>query len=140
MITLGRIETTKAKAVAVRPDLEKLVGLAKKDSLNNRRLANRILGGEKDLDKLFKQVGPAFNQVQSGFTRIIPLAPRFSDSSKMVIFEFTRAPVVTQVIKPEIKVEKEVTQDKIARTKKEVLSKTKKERKVSNAKKSQNND
>lgn len=128
MIRLGRIETTKQKAVAVRPDLEKLINLAKKDSLNGRRIAGKILGTEKTLDRLFKDVGPAFGEVTSGFTRIIPLGQRFSDSSQMVIFELTRMPVVVEIIKPEKKVNEdeiktEVESEKIKAVKKSATKK-----------------
>jgi len=93
VLEYGKIETSAAKALAVRSGLEKLIFLAKKDSVHNRRLAEGILGGDGILDRLFENVGPAFADVSSGFTRVIKLGPRSSDSTEMVFLELTRMPV-----------------------------------------------
>jgi large subunit ribosomal protein L17 len=108
MIKLGKIKTTKAKALAVRSDLEKIITLGKSDSVSNRRLVSRILGGDRMLNVLFKQVAPAFGDVTSGFTRIIKSGTRFSDTSEMVLFELTRRPVVAEIASTSKPANKEV--------------------------------
>lgn len=92
MLIKGRMETTKSKAKVVQPDIERLINLAKTDSVANRRMAARALGTDRLTNRLFKEIGPAFEGVSSGFTRIIRLGQRFSDTAEMVIFELTRLP------------------------------------------------
>lgn len=118
MITHGSIETTKAKAQAVRSDLDKIIMLGKNDNVNNRRMVSKILGGNALVDKLFKQVSPAFADVTSGFTRIIKSGTRFSDMSQMVLFEMTRRPVVAEVVKQEVVVQEENKPNKTNKTNK----------------------
>jgi large subunit ribosomal protein L17 len=82
-----RITTTEAKAKALRPFVEKIITKAKVDTVSNRRLVAEHLGGGKRLEKLFKDIGPRFATRPGGYTRILKLARRAGDASKMAIIE-----------------------------------------------------
>ena len=66
-----RIETTVAKAKAVRPQVEKMVGLGKKGDVASRRLAASYLMTREAVDKLFDTIGPRMGDRNGGYTRII---------------------------------------------------------------------
>lgn len=88
LILSERIITTLPKAKELRPLIEKLVTLAKNDSVHNRRQAARtILDGEQ-VAKLFDTIGPRFSTRPGGYTRIIKLGPRRGDAAEMAILEF----------------------------------------------------
>jgi large subunit ribosomal protein L17 len=83
-----RITTTEAKAKAVKPELEKLITLAKRGDLSARRQALSALGQDKFIvHKLFEVVAPRYEQRHGGYTRILKLGPRASDSTEMVLLE-----------------------------------------------------
>ena len=92
VIDHGRIKTTEAKAKAVKPELERLITLAKRGDLHARRRALGALGGHDDstkgvVYKLFEEIGPRYADRPGGYTRILKLGPRFSDSTEMVFLE-----------------------------------------------------
>ena len=83
-----RITTSQAKAKAVKPKLEKLITLAKRGDLHARRQALSELGQDKFLvHKLFEEVAPRYAERPGGYTRIVKLGPRRSDSTEMVFLE-----------------------------------------------------
>ena len=83
-----RIQTSEAKAKAVRPELEKLITLAKRGDLHSRRLALSALGQDKfAVYKLFEEIAPRYTARSGGYTRIMKLGPRSSDSTEMVLLE-----------------------------------------------------
>jgi large subunit ribosomal protein L17 len=83
-----RIKTTEAKAKAVKPELEKLITLAKRGDLHARREALSALGQDKFVVyKLFEEVAPRYADRPGGYTRILKLGPRRSDSTEMVYLE-----------------------------------------------------
>jgi len=83
-----RIETSQAKAKAVKPKVEKLITLAKRGDVHARRQALSELGQDKFLvHKLFEEVAPRYAQRPGGYTRIVKLGPRRSDSTEMVFLE-----------------------------------------------------
>ena len=83
-----RIKTSQAKAKAVKPKLEKLITLAKRGDLHARRQALSELSQDKFLvHKLFEEVAPRYTQRPGGYTRIVKLGPRRSDSTEMVFLE-----------------------------------------------------
>ncbi len=98
LIKHEQITTTLAKAKELRPYVEKLVTLAKKGGLSNRRLAQSRLMDETQLAKLFDVIGPRYADRAGGYTRIIkgslgkggkPLGSiRKSDAAPMAIIEF----------------------------------------------------
>jgi large subunit ribosomal protein L17 len=87
-----RIRTTQAKAKAVRPELERLITLAKRGDQHARRQAMAALGGKDDetkyvVYKLFEEIAPRYAERQGGYTRILKLGPRPSDATEMVLLE-----------------------------------------------------
>lgn len=82
-----RIETTEAKAKAVRSDVEKIITLAKRGDLHARRLVLRTVHDKKVVEKLFDTLGPRFKERSGGYTRIIRLGQRKGDAAEMVLLE-----------------------------------------------------
>jgi large subunit ribosomal protein L17 len=83
-----RIKTTEAKAKAVRPEIEKLITLAKRGDLHARRQALATLAQDKfAVHKLFEDVAPRYADRSGGYTRILKLGPRKSDATEMVFIE-----------------------------------------------------
>ncbi len=82
-----RIETTEAKAKAVRADVEKMITLAKRGDLHARRLALRTVTDKKVVAKLFDTLGPRYKERNGGYTRILKLGPRHGDNAEMVFLE-----------------------------------------------------
>ena len=83
-----RIRTSQAKAKAVKPKVEKLITLGKRGDLHARRIALSELGNDKFLvHKLFEEVAPRYAERPGGYTRIVKLGPRRSDSTEMVFLE-----------------------------------------------------
>jgi large subunit ribosomal protein L17 len=89
-----RIQTTKAKAAAIRGDAERLITLARNsangsdaDKMNARRLAASKLGDTQVIKRLFEEVAPRFTSRNGGYTRVMKLGPRLGDSAEMVVLE-----------------------------------------------------
>lgn len=105
LINHSRIKTTLAKAKSVRPLAEQLVTLGKKGSLHHRRLAIAKLGQSEAVSKLFKDIAPKFKERNGGYTRIIKLGPRDSDSAPTAFIEWVEtevaaAPAAEETAKP----------------------------------------
>ena len=84
-----RIKTTQAKAKAVKPEVEKLITLAKRGDLHARRQAISTLQHPDKgvIYKLFDEIAPRYSAREGGYTRILKLGPRRSDSTEMVYIE-----------------------------------------------------
>jgi large subunit ribosomal protein L17 len=83
-----RIKTTQAKAKAVKPEVEKLITLAKRGDLHARRQALSALNQNKfTVHKLFEEIAPRYSERPGGYTRILKLGPRRSDATEMVYIE-----------------------------------------------------
>ncbi|HVW18808.1 MAG TPA: 50S ribosomal protein L17 [Solirubrobacteraceae bacterium] len=83
-----RIKTTEAKAKAVKPEIEKLITLAKRGDLHARRQALSSLDQDAStVHKLFEEVAPRYAARSGGYTRILKLGPRRSDATEMVFLE-----------------------------------------------------
>jgi large subunit ribosomal protein L17 len=89
-----RIRTTKAKALAVRGQAERLITLAKRGNqqegaqhVHARRLVAARLGNPDMVKKLFDDIAPRYENRPGGYTRVIKLGPRKSDSAEMVLLE-----------------------------------------------------
>ncbi len=87
IILHDRIETTVTKAKAVRPQVEKVITLAKRDTLHARRQAAAYLQEPSAVKKLFDTVGPRFADRAGGYTRIVRLGPRRGDGAELAIIE-----------------------------------------------------
>ncbi len=82
-----RVRTTLAKAKATRPVAEKMITLAKKNTLHTRRLAMRYVYKKDVVKKLFDDIGPRFIERPGGYTRIVKIGPRAGDRAEMAIIE-----------------------------------------------------
>jgi len=82
-----RITTTLGKAKELRPFAEKLITLARKDTLHSRRLAARDIQNREVLKKLFDTLGPRFSQRPGGYSRILKLGWRQGDGAEAAIVE-----------------------------------------------------
>jgi len=82
-----RIRTTLSKAKATRPIAEKMITLAKTNSLHTRRQALQYIYNKDAVKKLFEDIGPRFTERPGGYTRIIKLGPRAGDGAEMAILE-----------------------------------------------------
>ncbi len=88
LIEHERIRTSQAKAKAVKPKVEKLITLGKRGDLHARRQALSELGQDKFMvHKLFEEIAPRYAERNGGYTRIVKLGPRRSDSTEMVLLE-----------------------------------------------------
>lgn len=88
LIKHEQITTTLAKAKELRPYVEKLITLAKKGGLSNRRLAHARLLDDAQLIKLFDVLAARYADRNGGYTRVIKAGIRASDASPMAIIEF----------------------------------------------------
>jgi len=82
-----RISTTLSKAKALRPVAEKMITLAKKNTLHSRRMALRVIYKKDVVKKLFEDIGPHFSERPGGYTRIVKLGPRAGDGAEMALIE-----------------------------------------------------
>jgi large subunit ribosomal protein L17 len=108
LIEHQRIKTTLAKAKAVRPLAEKMVTLGKNGSIHARRTAVAVLRHKDAVKKLFDEIAPRSTERNGGYTRIVRLGQRKSDSASMAFIEWVDAAVV---------VEEQPTEDKKAKKK-----------------------
>ncbi|WP_293882733.1 50S ribosomal protein L17 [Sphingomonas sp.] len=88
LIKHEQITTTVAKAKELRPYTEKLITLAKKGGLANRRLAHARLLDDTQLIKLFDVIAPRYADRAGGYTRVVKAGIRLSDAAPMAIIEF----------------------------------------------------
>ena len=88
LIKHEQIITTVAKAKELRPYVEKLVTLAKRGGLSNRRLAQARLLDETQLKKLFDVLAARYADRDGGYTRVIKAGVRASDAAQMAVIEF----------------------------------------------------
>ena len=93
----GQIETTEAKARAIRPAAEKLITVAKrglqKDAagqVHARRLASARLYGRESVSNLFDELAPRYQERPGGYTRMVKLGRRRGDNAEMVLLELIR--------------------------------------------------
>jgi len=89
-----RVITTITKAKAVRPLVEKMITLAKADTLHARRQAAAILRTPASVKKLFDTLGTRFGQRNGGYTRITRLAPRQGDGAEQALIELVGSELV----------------------------------------------
>jgi large subunit ribosomal protein L17 len=89
-----RIITTVAKAKAVRPLVEKMITLAKRDTLHTRRQAAAFLETPAALKKLFDKLGTRFGQRTGGYTRVVRLGFRKGDGAEQAMLELVGSELV----------------------------------------------
>lgn len=93
LLTHGRIQTTAPKARLARGVAEKAITLAKENTLHSRRQAIALLRNKEVTYRLFDVIGPAFQDVQGGYTRTLKLGPRQGDAAEMVLLELSHGVV-----------------------------------------------
>ena len=103
LIEHERIKTTLAKAKAVRPLAERMVTLGKNGSLHARRIALAVLRQKNAVKKLFDNIAPRSADRFGGYTRIIKLGPRQSDSARIAFIEWVDTAPVTEEKEPKKK-------------------------------------
>jgi large subunit ribosomal protein L17 len=86
-----RINTTEAKAKAVRPVAEKLITFAKKGDVAARREVLRQIPDRDVVHKLFSEIGPRYAERSGGYTRILKLGPRRGDAAPMAMIELVES-------------------------------------------------
>lgn len=96
LIEHNRIQTTLAKAKAVRPLAEKMVTLGKRASLHARRTALAVLRQGDAVKKLFEEIAPRSVDRKGGYTRIVKLGYRKSDAAPLAFIEWVDAPQVEE--------------------------------------------
>ena len=87
LIKHEQITTTSAKAKELRPYVEKLITLAKRGGLSNRRLAHSRLMDETQEKKLFEVLAERYKDREGGYTRVIKAGIRASDAAPIAIIE-----------------------------------------------------
>lgn len=99
VIDAERVITTIPKAKAVRPLVERMITLAKReggaaDVLHARRQAASFLATPSSVKKLFDKLGPRFGQRAGGYTRITRLGPRQGDGAELAMLELVGSELV----------------------------------------------
>ncbi len=87
LISAEALVTTEAKAKALRPIAEKMITKAKKGGVHRHRQVVSYLGDKDMAHKLFEEIGPRYADRNGGYTRILKVGPRQSDSTEMVFLE-----------------------------------------------------
>jgi len=100
LIEHGRIQTTEAKAKAVKPFAEKLITLGKRGDLHARRQALAALRSNDVVHRLFAEIAPRFSDRPGGYTRIVKLGPRQGDAADMVYLELVDFEPATSPLAP----------------------------------------
>jgi large subunit ribosomal protein L17 len=92
--THERIQTTRAKAAAIRGEAERMITIARNSAdkddaakVHARRLVASRLGDNQIISRLFDEIAPRFASRPGGYTRVVKLGPRMGDSAEMVILE-----------------------------------------------------
>lgn len=92
LILNGRITTTLAKAKALRPYVEKLITLAKRGDVHSRRLATATIHNTTAVKRLFDEIAPLCAERKGGYTRIVKLGQRLTDSALVAMIEIIDLP------------------------------------------------
>lgn len=87
LVEHGQIRTTLAKAKAARPQIEKLITIARKGDLTARRRLLKLVPQKEIVAKMIDEIGPRFKDRPGGYLRIVKLGPRPSDQTEMARLE-----------------------------------------------------
>lgn len=82
-----RIKTTEMRAKELKPRVERLISLGKRNDLHARRLALQYLPDKLIIEKLFDEVSPRYQDRPGGYTRVVKLGQRKGDAAHVVIIE-----------------------------------------------------
>lgn len=87
LLTNEKIQTTQTRCKVLKREVEKLITLGKRNTLNARRIAASRLYTKESVAKLFDEIAPRFHDRQGGYSRIMLLGPRRGDAAEMGIIE-----------------------------------------------------
>jgi large subunit ribosomal protein L17 len=88
IVLYEKVKTTEAKAKAIKPMVEKMITLGKKNDLTARRELLSFFYVENAVKKILEDLSPRYKNRQGGYLRIIPIGPRQGDGAKIVQIEF----------------------------------------------------
>ena len=88
LVINGKIETTVAKAKELRPFIEKLITMAKKDTVASRRnVASRLGNDTESSDKIHNEIAPKYKDRPGGYTRVVKLGKKADPTNDKAIIE-----------------------------------------------------
>ena len=87
LLNYGQIKTTVTRAKEVQPLAEKMITLAKDNTLASYRQALAFITKEDVANKLFKEIGPKYADRKGGYTRVVRIGPRRGDAAEMAIIQ-----------------------------------------------------
>ena len=87
LLETGKIETTVTRAKEVRAMTEKMITIAKENTLHNKRMVMSFVTKEDVAHKLFTEIAPNYKDRNGGYTRITKIGPRRGDAAEMAIIE-----------------------------------------------------
>lgn len=87
LLNYGIIKTTLPKAKELSPFVEKILNIARKDSLANRRLVESILGNKNIIKRLFEDIAPSTLKRNGGYSRVMKFGFRSGDKAPMALIE-----------------------------------------------------
>jgi len=111
LVLHGKIETTEAKAKAIRGLIDKLITKGKAQTLHSRRLIAAFLQNKKAVNKIVDELGPLFKKRPGGFTRIVRLGRRRGDEAMVVKLELVEKPK-PKAVKKKLDREKTIKKEK----------------------------
>ena len=88
IVLFEKVKTTEAKAKVIRPIVEKIITMGKKNDLVARRRLLAFLFGENAVKKVLEELSPRYKDRHGGYLRITPIGPRQGDAAKIVQIEF----------------------------------------------------
>lgn len=133
------IITTEAKAKETRRVAEKLITLAKKDTVHARRVAAKFLRQKDTIHLLFTEIAPKYTERPGGYTRVVKLGQRDGDAAHMAVLELVGFDIATKKKKAkeaEVETQKDTKKKKAKssdvdeKEEKKSEKKTKKEEKI----------
>ena len=117
LILYEEIKTSEAKAKALKPFVEHLLQVAKKDNLIARRRLIANFFDENAVKKVFEVYGPRYKNIKSGFIKQYRLGPRLGDSAEMVMLKMAKvkeqAPVLNKKEDKDLNAPKEKSKEQI---------------------------
>lgn len=87
LLETGKIETTVTRAKEVRAMTEKMITIAKEDTLHAKRQVYSFVTKETVAKKVFDELAPKYKETNGGYTRIVKIGPRRGDAAEMAIIE-----------------------------------------------------
>ncbi|MBU0625382.1 50S ribosomal protein L17 [Patescibacteria group bacterium] len=87
IVLYEKVKTTRAKAKAIQPLVERVITAGKSGDVLARRRVNRVVYGDNAVKKVVEELGPRYKERQGGYTRITGIGFRKGDGAEMVQIE-----------------------------------------------------